>query len=183
MGNGLAVSKELWEVKQRQLGEWRKANLSDDGSLWYQFILSKVLFGHEAKVLDVGAMDGRIRKCFPTLINYVGIDPKPEGPVIKGMAEALPFKDGTFDFVTCFASLFHFINLEQSFKEMRRVLKEGGQLLVLVILKGPCDMDSRSHTFRLTHEIMDDLAKGVELKLINKERVEALNSWFYRWVK
>jgi ubiquinone/menaquinone biosynthesis C-methylase UbiE len=183
MGNGLTVSKELWGMKQRQLDEWRKANPSDDGSPWYKNIFERIVFMTGARVLDVGAMDGRLKKCLPPDIDYTGIDPNGEGSVINGMAEALPFEDDSFDYVMCFASLFHFMDLKRSFSEMNRVLREGGYLMVLVILKGKKDMDSPSHTFRLTDEIMDDLAGEVKLRLISKERIEDLNSWLYRWVK
>jgi SAM-dependent methyltransferase len=183
MSNELAVSKELWEAKQRRLEEWRKANPSNDGSFWYQQILGSIAFGQGAKVLDVGAMEGRMRECFPVYVDYMGIDPKPGGSVIRGVAEALPFEDGAFDFVTCFASLFHFMDLKKSFSEMSRVLKKGGQLLILVILKGPRDMDSESHTFRLNWEMINGLADEARLILIGKERISDLDSWLYRWIK
>lgn len=181
--DGLTVSKELWETKQRRLDEWRKANPSDDGSPWYKKILERIIFVTGARVLDVGAMDGGLKKCLPVDIDYTGVDPNGEGSVVNGMAEALPFEDGSFDYVTCFASLFHFMDLRQSFSEMSRILKEGGYLIALVILKGKKDMDSLSHTFRLNDEIMNALGNGAGLTLICKERVEALNSWLYRWVK
>jgi SAM-dependent methyltransferase len=170
-------------VKQRRLEEWRKANPFNDGILWYKQILERIVFMTGARVLDVGAMDGRLKECLPADVNYTGIDPNGEASIIKGMAEALPFEDGLFDYVTCFASLFHFMDLRRSFSEMSRVLKEGGYLIVLVILKGKKDMDSLSHTFRLDDETMNALGNGVRLTLTCKERVEALNSWLYRWVK
>lgn len=183
MDNGLTVSKELWESKQRRLEEWRKANPSNDGSPWYKEIFEGIVFTTGAKVLDVGAMDGRLGECLPVNIDYTGVDPNGEGPIIRGIAEALPFEDDSFDYVTCFASLFHFMDLKRSFSEMSRVLRKGGHLMALVILKGEKDPDSQSHTFRLDDEIMNALGNGTGLTLINKERVEALNSWLYRWVK
>jgi len=45
-------------------------------------------------------------------------------------AEYLPYKDGEFQVVSCIMSLHHFQNLEQSLKEIRRVLAPGGLLLI-----------------------------------------------------
>lgn len=46
-------------------------------------------------------------------------------------AEALPFPDATFDAVTCAFGIRNFVHLEQGLREMLRVLKPGGRLLLL----------------------------------------------------
>lgn len=48
-----------------------------------------------------------------------------------GNAEALPFPDASFDAVTCAFGVRNFVHLEQGLSEMLRVLKPGGQLVVL----------------------------------------------------
>ena len=48
-----------------------------------------------------------------------------------GDAEHLPFKSGHFDMVTCSNSFHHYPNQLQSVQEMRRVLKDNGQLLIV----------------------------------------------------
>lgn len=48
-----------------------------------------------------------------------------------GNAEALPFPDASFDAVTCAFGVRNFVHLEQGLNEMLRVLKPGGQLVVL----------------------------------------------------
>lgn len=45
-------------------------------------------------------------------------------------AEALPFKDNSFDLVTCRIAAHHFPDCQQFIKESARVLKQGGLLLV-----------------------------------------------------
>ena len=46
-------------------------------------------------------------------------------------AEALPFADGEFDAVTCAFGVRNFVHLEQGLREMLRVLKPGGRLVIL----------------------------------------------------
>lgn len=46
-------------------------------------------------------------------------------------AEQLPFGDASFDAVTCAFGVRNFVHLEQGLNEMLRVLKPGGQLVVL----------------------------------------------------
>lgn len=45
-------------------------------------------------------------------------------------AEALPFEDNTFDVVVCNASFHHYVHPNTVLAEMRRVLKDGGRLLI-----------------------------------------------------
>ena len=46
-------------------------------------------------------------------------------------AEALPFADGEFDAVTCAFGVRNFVHLEAGLREMLRVLKPGGKLVIL----------------------------------------------------
>lgn len=48
-----------------------------------------------------------------------------------GNAEALPFDDGEFDAVTCAFGIRNFVHLEKGLEEMARVMKSGGQLVIL----------------------------------------------------
>jgi len=49
----------------------------------------------------------------------------------KGDSENLPFEDNTFDAITVAYGVRNFENLEKGMREMQRVLKPGGQLIVL----------------------------------------------------
>lgn len=49
----------------------------------------------------------------------------------EGSALALPYPDGHFDAVTCAYGVRNFSDLDQGLREMRRVLKPGGQLMIL----------------------------------------------------
>jgi len=46
-------------------------------------------------------------------------------------SERLPFPAGTFDAVTCANAFHHFPNQQRAVREMRRVLRPGGRLLIL----------------------------------------------------
>ena len=48
-----------------------------------------------------------------------------------GDAEHLPFESGHFDMVTCANSFHHYPNQFQAVREMHRVIKPGGQLLII----------------------------------------------------
>jgi len=48
-----------------------------------------------------------------------------------GNASAMPFDDGSFDFVTCRAAFKNFSEPVRALQEMHRVLKPGGQALVI----------------------------------------------------
>lgn len=50
---------------------------------------------------------------------------------VEGSALALPYPDGHFDTVTCAYGVRNFSDLDQGLREMRRVLKSGGQLMIL----------------------------------------------------
>jgi demethylmenaquinone methyltransferase/2-methoxy-6-polyprenyl-1,4-benzoquinol methylase len=54
---------------------------------------------------------------------------------VLGRAEALPFADDTFDFLTMGYALRHVTSLEETFSEYRRVLKPGGRILILEVTK------------------------------------------------
>lgn len=50
--------------------------------------------------------------------------------IIQSDAENLPYQDGMFDIIICNASFHHYTNPEAVLKEMRRVLKDNGVLLI-----------------------------------------------------
>jgi SAM-dependent methyltransferase len=56
----------------------------------------------------------------------------PQAELYCGPAEKLPFADRQFDFVSCLGALEHFLDLESALREMVRVAKPQGQLLLLV---------------------------------------------------
>jgi demethylmenaquinone methyltransferase / 2-methoxy-6-polyprenyl-1,4-benzoquinol methylase len=54
---------------------------------------------------------------------------------VQGRAEALPFPDASFDFLTMGYALRHVTDLQTAFGEFRRVLRPGGKVLILEVTK------------------------------------------------
>ncbi|MCR4860047.1 MAG: class I SAM-dependent methyltransferase [Bacteroidales bacterium] len=51
--------------------------------------------------------------------------------VLEGNVAALPFRDGQFNLATAFETIYFWPDIENSFAEVRRVLTEGGMLLIV----------------------------------------------------
>jgi SAM-dependent methyltransferase len=69
--------------------------------------------------------------------------------VVVGLLESMPFKDGTFDSVLCNAVLEHVANVEDSIRELARVVKPDGHVVVAVPFLQPfhaCPTDFRRYT-------------------------------------
>lgn len=96
-------------------------------------------------ILDVGCGTGnllvRLRERFPNA-RLAGVDPTPEmiarakskvpdANLREGVGESLPFPDAAFDAVTCVESLHHHRDQRRSVREMVRVLKPGGTLIIV----------------------------------------------------
>ncbi len=86
---------------------------------------------HDGKVLDVGSLDvnGSVRDLFG--FDYTGIDFR-EGPNVDQVMNAhkLQFPANTFDVVVACELFEHDDEFWTSLKEMGRVLKKGGHLLI-----------------------------------------------------
>lgn len=125
-----------------------------------QALVAETIEGH-ASALDVGCGAGHLSFALaPYVARVVALDLSPEMldtvakaatgrglpqiETITGTAEALPFPDGSFDLVGTRYSAHHWTNLDASLKEMRRVLKPGGRLL-LIDVQGDEDALVDSH--------------------------------------
>jgi SAM-dependent methyltransferase len=98
-----------------------------------RWVLSKVPDGGGA-ALDLGGGDGRFYHALTArAYTYVNLDIAPSGPcAVKGDAHDLPFPPGSFDLVISCDSLEHFHDPLTVLKEVERVLKPEGMLVVWV---------------------------------------------------
>ena len=112
------------------------------------------VFPEDAEVLDLGcgaghvsyALAQRVRRVTaydlsPRMLDVVQAEAARQGltnlVTQQGGAEALPFADASFDGVTTRYSAHHWLDIRGAIREMRRVLKPGGKVVVIDIVAPP----------------------------------------------
>jgi ubiquinone/menaquinone biosynthesis C-methylase UbiE len=83
----------------------------------------------------------------------------------QGSSTHLPFDDGTQDFIISTLSLHHWIEPQAAFREIYRVLKPGGQMLIF---------DFRRDTRRMFFYLMW-FAQNIALRIIGAKAIRKLN--------
>ncbi len=95
------------------------------------------------KILDIACGSGKFIEVASEFIESYGIDISevaigiakkriPKANFRVGESENLPYDDNFFDFITCFGSLEHFIDMDKALREMKRVIKPDGKLFISV---------------------------------------------------
>lgn len=117
-----------------------------NGGLWYRrFSLRRAGLRPGMQVLDVAIGTAAVARGAARIVGptgrVVGCDPSSgmirearrvfRGPISRGVAEALPFREGSFDFVTMGIALRHVPDLVAAFREYHRVLRPGGRVWIL----------------------------------------------------
>lgn len=93
-----------------------------------------------ARLLDVGVGTGRLLELFPDLersgidisVDYLKLAQAKGIAPFLAKAEDMPFHDAMFDAVACTDVLEHVIDLNATLREIHRVLKPGGHLVLRV---------------------------------------------------
>ena len=76
--------------------------------------------------------------------------------LVRGIAEALPFRDGSFDRVICQGSLDHFVDPRAFMREAARIVKPSGSVIIAL-----ANYESLScHLGRLLSRLASDLLRG-----------------------
>lgn len=157
-------------------------------AIWHNHKISnakKIMSGLKFKnCLDVGCASGymisQIAKTFPNK-NFWGIDSFDKAILYAkkrytninfkvAMAEKLPFKNGSFDLVIFYETIEHLPNPAVALKEIRRVLKPGGTVILA--------MDSGNIFFRmiwfLWEKTRGSVWDGAHLNPFHHEELESL---------
>lgn len=139
-GNG---GDALWEANAR----WWQREFTDGADVEYEEQILPLVVGHLAGctlVADVGCGEGQVaRRLAASGVTVLGLDPSDAqlragvarglGPrYVRGRAEALPWRDATFDGVVICLALEHVDAFERAIAEAARVLRPGGRFLLVV---------------------------------------------------
>jgi ubiquinone/menaquinone biosynthesis C-methylase UbiE len=175
---------------KRQASEWAKERVSPD----LRWVARQLPLRRSLSVLDVAAGTGLLSQAVaPKVKRVVALDVTPEMIAegykkvqqrglrniifILGTAEALPFPSETFDLVMTRFSFHHFRKPEVVLREMNRVCRPGGNVVVVDLL-APADdklrarynvlerLRDNSHTEALSREQMESMAKELGLKIM-----------------
>jgi ubiquinone/menaquinone biosynthesis C-methylase UbiE len=110
--------------------------------------------GARGRTLDLGCGTGRNLPLLPPGARAVGVDPcaqslararrrSPGSLLVRARAEALPFRDGTFDTVTSGLVLCSVTDPGRAASEMLRVLAPGGSVRALEHVRSPLPWKAR----------------------------------------
>ena len=139
----LSVRQELWNKLQDNGSLSYDAspdlNLSTDDEFAAAFRRATGLYGF---VLDIGCGPQNFAPRYlenSDVTQLIGLDPLPGAaernfPFVVGIAEALPFREATFDGVVFCRSLDHVLDTANALHEALRVLKPGGSLMIVMDL-------------------------------------------------
>jgi SAM-dependent methyltransferase len=183
-------------------------------------IAQKATSGGAKRVLDVGAgFGGQMDLLRQYGAEAWGLDASREqmyyctlrfaddlAPVLCGVAEALPFRDNSFDAVVCQGSLDHFATPDEFIAECARILKPGGHAVIAIsnydslscrVGRGLYRMKERlgrdvyrgrnywqipaNHTFKGTYDVLRRIG-GKHLELVECRGISLM--WLFRtWTR
>jgi ubiquinone/menaquinone biosynthesis C-methylase UbiE len=122
-----------------------------------------------SRVLDVGCGISTTLHFIPGI--KIGMDPLAEKyskiynypkdiEVVKGYSENIPYDDETFDIVFCTNVLDHVTDPSKSMREMKRVLKRGGYIILTIEVFKEKKIRDKAHPHSFTIKRAKELARG-----------------------
>lgn len=162
---------------------YEKIREVERGNWWYvsrleliKQIVKEFCQKKRIKILDLGCGTGSVAECFMNEHKVVGLDSMRESIIYaskrgikarKGNIEDMPFKKESFDVVLCLDVLEHIKNDKKAVKEVYRVLRNGGNLIITVpafdFLWGDAD-ELSFHFRRYTKKRILELLKDFKIK-------------------
>jgi SAM-dependent methyltransferase len=136
MKRGWDDSASAWITAQGQRGDWSREHVLDAA------MLRRIQGRGFTMALDVGCGEGRFCRILRQHgIEAFGIDPTlplleearrrdPGGRYLSGRAERLDFENDHFDLVVSYLTLIDIPDFRTAIREMTRVLRPGGSLLI-----------------------------------------------------
>ena len=146
--------------------------------------LTKITIGSDCVILDVGCGGGKTISRLAQLApqgKVFGVDYSIEMvkfskkinkmliaqnrvEIIEGSVEKMSFKDDFFDFVTAFETYYFWSNFPNALKEIKRVLKPGGKLLLvneLIYGATPAKLIEETHVKLFPLEKIHNVMKSI----------------------
>src|SRR5262249_43346520 len=143
-------------------GDWDAQPLRDQWTLWPDLRFAFERFaaltveatadGASGEVLEVAAAEGihacalrarglaaRILEPSPKMLQLARARQRRAGvvvPLVRGVAEAAPFRDSSFERVLCDSALDHLADPERGIREMARVTAPGGRVVLTFVNYG-----------------------------------------------
>ena len=136
MGNGWEQSAAAWLDCMGETGDWGRQHVLDP------LMLERASVRRFEHALDIGCGEGRFCRMLKAMgIPVIGIDPTeallvqaskrdPGGDYQLARAEALPFRNASFDLVISYLTLIDIADFRTGLREMVRVLRPDGTLLI-----------------------------------------------------
>jgi len=136
MSNDWDQSAPAWIASMGEHGDWGRQHVLDP------VMLGRLADRQFSQALDVGCGEGRFCRLLKQRgISAIGIDPTrplleearkrdPSGDYRFGNAERLDFESSSFDLVISYLSLIDIADFRAAIREMARVLRPNGTLLV-----------------------------------------------------
>lgn len=139
----------------------------------------ELLSNARGDVLETGAGTGLNRRFYPPLKSYTGLDESEEmlkvarsrgEGWVMGDVENIPWREGTFDTVVDTFSLCVYRNPVRALGEMRRVVREGGTVLLLE------HTVSHNWLVRWYQDVTSDASASLSKGCVGNQRVQDLCS-------